>query len=119
MKIPRSFLAFQSLVSESIIQEVDPTPVVKRGEEVLSFLCDMILSSLHTVDEFRDAVVDSRVNNTNNSVLLMLNPEVNTELIKKLMDSIGGLEGVRQVVYGARQDAKGHMVRALKVTGRA
>jgi hypothetical protein len=121
MKIPASFLKFQSLIAESgPLAEVGAGAggETKTKEASLSFLCDSILSSLHSREEFRDAVVDSRANVPGSSILLILNSELSKEAIQEMVGFIAELDGVTGIGFGKRKDPQtGDEIMALKITG--
>ena len=116
MKPPASFYAFRNLITETFLGETDPTPSPKRADEVLSFMCDAVLTTLHAHEDLRDAVVDSRVNIDEKAVLLVLNPEIESETIKQLIKIVRDIDVVRQVAYGKRE-VNGAEIKALKLTG--
>lgn len=81
-----------------------------------SYLCDYVLSSLHSKDEFRDAVVESLYNPATESVLFALNPEF--KMVKELIEFIQSLEMVEAVATGKRKNPKNDLdINAIKVKG--
>lgn len=110
-KVPASFFKFQSLITEALvaeaITEVGDEPVAGETNtklKSLSFLCDNVLASLHAEEDFRDAVVDSRANPADGSILLIINSEF--EKMDELLALISSIEHVAGVGKGEREDPK-------------
>jgi hypothetical protein len=118
-KVPASFFLFQALVTEAITEVGDAAPgsgEMSTREKSLSFLCDNVLSSLHAEEDFRDAVVDSRANPTENAVLLVINNEF--EKLDDLITFISGVEHVSAVGRGEKIDPRTkEKVMVIKIKG--
>jgi hypothetical protein len=120
VKVPSSFYAFQRVVEQAVpasgLGTTSSNVRVNANEKVLSFFCDQILSTLHGYENLRDAVVDSRANIKNNSLLLIINPEFKE--MQSLVNAVRGMDSVGRIAYASRQFPNG-TVTALKLQHRA
>lgn len=117
MKVPSSFYAFQRLFEEvgdptNALREINTSPPSKKKQDEASYFCDQIMSTVFTHENLRDAIVDSRYNSKNNSVLLLLNPEMDDP--SELVELIGSMSAVAGVVYNEKEGVK-----AIKVVSKS
>lgn len=122
MPLSDSFYKIQSILhpkhslNEDQIGEVDPATSEEKKSNALSYLCDYVLSSLVDHDALRDAIIDTRPNLSNNSVLCTVNPELETT--DELVKFISELPMVSQVAFGEKEDpSTGNNVRVVKIQG--
>ena len=121
MKTLSSFYTFQKIFEEEeklassthgSLKEVDPSHPNIKKKEILSYFCDEVLSTVFTYDGMRDAIVDSRYNKSNNSLLFMLNNELKN--VKELMNIITDIDCVGGIGYAEKDGIK-----ALKLVPKA
>jgi hypothetical protein len=110
MRVPASFTVFQLLAEEST--KNSGSYQVNKEESKLSKFCDYVLSTLHSHELFRDSIIDSRPNLGNDSLLLMVNPELRD--VSELLDFIRSIPKVGKVGFGKKRTAKGD-IQAIKL----
>lgn len=116
MKIPTSFAVFQHYLCEAeeegMVNQSSPrVPLATKNGNLVLF-ADTVLSTLHSYENLRDSVVDTRHSKDYEYILMILNPEFKN--YQELFSALNDMECVDKVIPAKKETDNG-CIRIIKL----
>lgn len=118
-RIPPTYLRLRAVMQEALEDTAEEPRDAEVSKKTASLLCDIIQSTLHRDEELRDAIVDTRYNDTNDSLLLILNASLNKRRLLRLASVLQSIPEIEAMSYSSRKDNNGSEIQLVKVKGHA